>query len=235
MTCEECGAGFRTTWRGRPDRKPKFCSGECRRLAAARRSREWRASHPEEYAAKYEAELERRRKATLDRAAARSCPYCGGPMPPRRRKYCGALKCKGAYHRERNREWMRKYKAEHGVPYVARYRGPDHVEKLNALTGSRSDDPARKQERWQRRRAQKLATTVEKFRHEDVYERDGWICGLCREPVDRELRYPNPKSPSLDHVIPLSRGGHHVLENVQLAHLTCNVKKQARIAEEEPA
>ena len=132
---------------------------------------------------------------------------------------------------------MRKYKAETGTSYTNRYVTPEErATRLAELQERAAADPiahaARKQERWQRRRAQKLALPAEKFRHEDVYERDGWICGLCGEPVDRELRYPDPMSPSLDHVIPLSRGGHHVLENVQLAHLTCNVRKQARVAEE---
>lgn len=55
-----------------------------------------------------------------------------------------------------------------------------------------------------------------------VYERDGWICQLCREPVDRTLPYPDPMSPSLDHVIRLADGGGHLMDNVQLAHLHCN-------------
>ncbi|WP_158070491.1 HNH endonuclease [Streptomyces luteocolor] len=35
-------------------------------------------------------------------------------------------------------------------------------------------------------------------------------------------------SPSLDHVIPLSRGGSHRRDNVQLAHLRCNLRKNNR-------
>lgn len=64
----------------------------------------------------------------------------------------------------------------------------------------------------------------------NVYERDGWICGLCGLPVDDYLTYPDPRSASLDHVTPLSLGGSHMLENVQLAHLGCNVQKGARVA-----
>jgi 5-methylcytosine-specific restriction endonuclease McrA len=58
-----------------------------------------------------------------------------------------------------------------------------------------------------------------------VYWRDKWRCGLCHEKVDRALRYPNPLCASLDHVIPLSRGGTHTYANVQCAHLRCNVLK----------
>lgn len=170
-------------------------------------------------------------------AVPRLCLHCAKRLPPRRTKHCGAPECKRRYNNQRNREFMRKHKAEHGVSYTLKYKTPEQkAADIARLQARAVADPrahaARKQERWHRRRAQKLALPAEKFRHEDVYERDGWICGLCTEPVDRELCYPDPMSASLDHIIPLSRGGHHVWENVQLAHLDCNVRKQARIAEE---
>lgn len=80
----------------------------------------------------------------------------------------------------------------------------------------------------QRRRALKLGATVEKFEPIEVFERDGWLCGICGSFVDATLIWPHPQSPSLDHVIPLSRGGPHSRANTQLAHLSCNVKKGAR-------
>jgi predicted nucleic acid-binding Zn ribbon protein len=56
-----------------------------------------------------------------------------------------------------------------------------------------------------------------------VYDRDGWVCQLCGEPVDPELEYPDPMAASLDHVVPMSRGGTNASTNLQLAHLVCNV------------
>jgi len=46
-------------------------------------------------------------------------------------------------------------------------------------------------------------------------------------PVDAELRFPDPLSASLDHVLPLARGGRHTRENVRLTHLRCNVRRGA--------
>ena len=43
--------------------------------------------------------------------------------------------------------------------------------------------------------------------------------------VDKDLMWPDPMSASLDHIVPLSRGGTHTLDNVQLAHLACNERK----------
>lgn len=60
-----------------------------------------------------------------------------------------------------------------------------------------------------------------------VFARSGWRCALCGDPVDKSLRFPNPASKSLDHVIPLSVPGSpgHVFANCQLAHLGCNARK----------
>lgn len=64
----------------------------------------------------------------------------------------------------------------------------------------------------------------------EVYERDRWTCGICDQPVESDLDYPHPMSVSLDHVVPLARGGHHTLDNVQCSHLRCNLLKQDRLA-----
>ncbi len=61
-----------------------------------------------------------------------------------------------------------------------------------------------------------------------IFERDGWVCQLCGEAVDPAREFPDPLSPSLDHVIPLDRGGAHVPENCQLAHFGCNASKGSR-------
>ena len=89
----------------------------------------------------------------------------------------------------------------------------------------------RRRSQWHKRRAlSNGAAGAEMIDRISVYERDGWRCGICFEAVDRELSWPDPLSASLDHVVPLSRGGSHQLTNVQCAHLVCNVRKGARVA-----
>lgn len=61
---------------------------------------------------------------------------------------------------------------------------------------------------------------------QDIYQRDGWRCGICQQPVGRSYRYPHPRSASLDHIIPLADGGTHTRENVQCSHLRCNLSKK---------
>lgn len=62
-----------------------------------------------------------------------------------------------------------------------------------------------------------------------LYNRDGDACGICGEAIDLTLRHPDLMCPTVDHVIPFALGGAHDITNCQLAHLTCNVTKQARI------
>lgn len=62
-----------------------------------------------------------------------------------------------------------------------------------------------------------------------IYERDGGRCALCLEGVDRSIRWPDTRCASLDHVIPISRGGTDGSDNVQLAHLVCNIRKNDKL------
>lgn len=66
-----------------------------------------------------------------------------------------------------------------------------------------------------------------------IVERDEGICQLCGNSVDVDARFPDRQSPSRDHIIPLSRGGSDLPENVQLAHLGCNMDKGASVPAED--
>lgn len=78
--------------------------------------------------------------------------------------------------------------------------------------------------------ARRRGAMVERFHHLDVFERDGWICGICAGVVDPSLRHPHPESASLDHIVPLSAGGDHSAANAQCSHLICNTRKGSKVA-----
>lgn len=62
----------------------------------------------------------------------------------------------------------------------------------------------------------------------DVFEDDNYICQLCFEPCDPFARDHHPDMATPDHIIPVSLGGSHTRDNVQTAHLRCNVSKNNR-------
>jgi hypothetical protein len=71
---------------------------------------------------------------------------------------------------------------------------------------------------------------VERFGRLEIFERDGWRCGICGQPTPRWLIGSNdPQRPTLDHIIPLSRGGEHSRRNAQCACWRCNIKKGAKL------
>lgn len=66
----------------------------------------------------------------------------------------------------------------------------------------------------------------------DIFKRDGWICQLCGKPTDRTATFPHPAYPTIDHAIPISKGGDDVPANVQCACYACNSRKGDRIVGE---
>lgn len=65
-----------------------------------------------------------------------------------------------------------------------------------------------------------------------LIKRDGLRCALCGEMCDLNdhswSEYSGPKYPSIDHIVPMSKGGGHVWSNVQIAHIICNSEKGDR-------
>lgn len=50
-------------------------------------------------------------------------------------------------------------------------------------------------------------------------------CFICGDIVDKELPATDAMSPSVDHLIPVSKGGSDDLDNLFLAHLDCNKRR----------
>lgn len=66
-----------------------------------------------------------------------------------------------------------------------------------------------------------------------LVKRDNGICKICGKPTDDSditNGHIGRMYPTLDHIIPLSKGGSHTWDNVQLAHMHCNAGKCNRMA-----
>ena len=63
---------------------------------------------------------------------------------------------------------------------------------------------------------------------EALYRRDSGVCYLCGKKCDwndKTDKSVGPTYPSIDHMIPIAKGGLHAWTNVKLAHFECNWKK----------
>lgn len=65
----------------------------------------------------------------------------------------------------------------------------------------------------------------------DIFERDGYRCQICRKRVFEKARYRkgdgkiHPLSPTIDHIVPMCKGGNHEPSNCQTACFQCNSRK----------
>lgn len=155
------------------------------------------------------------------------CPYCAAPMTGRRRLHCGEDVCRKTYNAERMRRFYRDFREREGVSYpLARY--GDRRRASNNRWYAQTGQTERCRRNALARKALRRGATVERFTDREVFDRDGWTCGICALVVDRSLAWPHPRSRSLDHVVPLSEGGDHSRANTRLAHLDCNVRRNNR-------
>lgn len=178
---------------------PRFHSAVCR-------VRAHQAANPDKVQQYKRTRNAKNREASLTK----TCPWCGDRMSKRRRQ-CGKPDCRRKQDALRQREFKARHKSETGRPYEDRY-----AEERRAAVIFR-------------KALKRGANGGEVFDEREVFERDGWVCGICLEPVDPGLRFPDMRRASLDHVIPVSFGGPHTRANTRCSHLDCNVARGNRM------
>ena len=71
-----------------------------------------------------------------------------------------------------------------------------------------------------RRKAQTKETKT--ITLQKLFKRDGGICWICGKPCDITAHYNANNYPSVDHLLPISKGGKDEWSNIKLAHRICN-------------
>jgi len=121
---------------------------------------------------------------------------------------------------EQRRAYSRAYYWAHRKRTAARVkaaRGPEWYARNRA-----------KRDAADAKRRARMAVATERVDRLAVFARDGYECHICggictpRHPDRREW-------PTLDHLVPLSLGGHHLMENVATAHYSCNTGRGNRV------
>lgn len=195
--CEACGKGFRPNH----SKGQRFCSRDCRH-SKARQSR----------------------KSATRPVVIKSCAFCGadfikvGP-----RKFCGSQCAKASAA------------ATAAARAKAKPKKPRRLFQLRCWicgAGMSSPHPGKRycsssctrkaHGRGHKDRARKHGVEYVAVNPFDIYDRDGWVCQLCGDPVSPETRWPDLMCASLDHIIPISEKGPHRPDNLRLAHWLCN-------------
>ena len=239
-TCLNCGAEFRKRRykSGSVSCQKKYCSRDCafeaRRLkkSCAQRPLEvagklakwflswgddqWPAtSHcracGDQFCAQRRASDEKHEKCMSCRnkesKTDRPCPGCGCVLP-RRRRWCA--NCSARRSKDQRRKNKRARRKKHG----------------NDCTF--------------RKRCKKYGVPYTKVSRQAVMERDGWRCQLCSVKLLASFttivgtKTPHPRSPTIDHIVPLSFGPGspgHVFDNCQAACWACNCERGAEDAD----
>lgn len=90
--------------------------------------------------------------------------------------------------------------------------------------------------RMRRRNSYKDGRMDKDISIEGLYAMDNGVCYLCGGKCDfndfkiiKGTKCCGNTYPSVDHVIPVSKGGSHTWDNVKLAHRSCNSRKRAKI------
>lgn len=159
----------------------------------------------------------------------RNCAQCSTPFSPSRidQRFCARL-CSKRFHRD-SRVTLCSH-SDCDRPVRAKGLCSMHYRATKPRPKDKMTDARRAslRSRTQQRRASQRDPDAESIDRNLIGARDRWRCGLCGRRVNNALTYPHPMSASLDHIEPLSLGGKHILSNVQIAHLTCNVAKGNR-------
>lgn len=219
--CRQCGKVFN---------KGRNCRGEfcCKPCYFA-----WTAANGTMIAAHLEVYANRERRAVSDGCFQwlskwRVCEVCNRRFHSRVASSCCSQACR------HKRDYIPRIRRERPMPCpdcgkaVVVYARPKRCDEC-----ARAARRASKQRERARYRSQLAAATVELFDPQEIFIRDGWSCQLCGKPILKSKMSPHPRSATLDHIIPLSKGGLHSRKNTQLACWACNIAKNNRSAHDQ--
>lgn len=234
VVCPVCGKEFKG--RMRKGQMQKYCSPECQRKGQRKREDKicqtcGRTFHPHSMSKG----LFCSRECSGVSLRAKSCPICGKWVPSGK-TYCSE-KCAATMHAGltyeaefdsilkaydsvsediAQREFLTRICEVCGAGFVASV----HNQVCCSDACSRRRDNMRSEKRIYRNGIPDLSVTLTR-----LFVRDGGRCRGCGMLMTLEGEGNEDDYPSIDHIVPLARGGLHTWDNVQLLCRRCNWEK----------
>lgn len=84
-----------------------------------------------------------------------------------------------------------------------------------------------------RRKNYKDSVISEPYSKQQVWDKSSGVCGICGLNIPENAESKSPLFFTVDHIVPLSKGGNDVLDNLQAAHFLCNCTKQDLVLAED--
>lgn len=207
IVCTVCGKEFDTF-----NPSKKTCSDNCSCELKRRRDRKNRA---------YKEPLQKQ------------CEICGETFSAYQshQKICNKAECKKEYNKIRKRKQHQMVMRECKVCGTLFY--CKDTEKRQTCSQNCSVEWQRRRRNWHSDHRINSNNLIDAdITLKKLYARDNGVCYLCGGECDWNdhqerdgIKICGRRYPSIDHVLPLARGGMHQWENVRLAHLGCNIDK----------
>ena len=220
-TCQHCNTIFSV----KANTKNKYCKIDCYLLAMSEQKKKT---------------LEKKKNKTVKEKEPKICNLCSTLFVPvnSNTKYCGSIckekaikNCIQKAGEKKRKERMALFVPktfeckECGESFTTTYENQRKTFCSNECSGKHGRRNAK-----HRRRARMKEQYVESVSLLKICKRDNYVCQLCNQSVDMtQLGTSHYLAPSLDHIIPLSKGGEHSYANSQLAHHYCNSIKKDKI------
>lgn len=236
-TCELCKEVFHPSVHG--TQIQKYCSDACRMKAHAIKRKIDEGVKKEECTYCGDNFIKGKRKKFCSKECAtesykrsnskRECVYCKKYFRPSNHRKCCSNECKRKKENlDRKKRWrLRKCKYCGLWKHTVRRK---YCSKECGRRGVNLSKELRKNERL------KIARRNGQFDADiDIYkliERDGGHCYLCGDDILFTCHFNDPKYPTIEHVMPIAKGGTHSWDNVKVACRECNTRKSTTLIDD---
>ena len=226
VQCKQCGHTFKRSI----DyiKRERFECPECKRIREAP-ILEARRQEQERLKTQREEERNRQREEQKQRAEAENAEVLFHMMNDKNHVciVCGKRFSKAEFMKDKGLTL---------IPTSPKYCSKECERKHRNKVGNSRPDRRKWRTGNHRHRARKYGVPYESgITLAKLIKRDGLRCALCGGMCNLNdhgwSEYSGATYPSIDHIIPMSKGGGHTWDNVQIAHMICNSLKSNKLEE----